>query len=304
MFYKEENFCVDSRVQGYSNMYSLMENYVKKEKELENCSINFSVPSFGAETNSIKITMWESTRLKYSDVLLLNKYKVIFVPSESLKNVFYESGVTRPIEIFEPFINDIFCYQPHRNKKKLIFGLGFNKSVTRKNEFNTIKYFLEAFEDKNDVELWIKTDKEINIENNKIRFFYAPFSDKEMLEWYSDIDVFVNLAKGEGIGMFNLESMAVGRPLVANCFLSVQDYLNKENGYCIDYDLNYTDDKFFSNCGKWAFSKKESVIKTFKNIYNNREQIKEKGFTSSKTVEKYKASKAVPELIKKLKLYV
>lgn len=304
MFYQERNLFSDGRAQGYSNMYSLMVDYVDREKELQNCFINFSVPSFDAITNGIKITMWESTKLKYNDVLILNKYKVIFVPSESLKNVFINSGITRPVEVFDPFINDIYCYKSHKEKSNLIFGLGFNKSVSRKNELNSIRYFLEAFENKNDVELWIKTDKEINIKDKKIKFFYDSFSELEMLEWYSNIDAFINLAKGEGIGMFNLESMAVGRPVIGNCFLSVEEYLNNENGYCVDYEIGPTDDKFFLNCGEWSFSKKLSVIETFQKIYYNREQLKIKGLLASKTVEKYKASISIPKLIKKLKFYV
>jgi len=303
MFYKE-NYFIEDRVKGYNNMYSLMKHYFLKEKDLQNLIINFSVPSFDACTNAIKITMWESTKLKINDVLLLNKYKVIFVPSESLKNIFINSGVTRPVEVFDAFINDIYCYKPHKEKNILVFGLGFNKSFNRKNEFNTINYFLETFKDKNDVELWIKTDKEIKIKHNKIKFFYDCFLDAQMLEWYSNIDVFINLAKGEGIGMFNLESMAVGRPVIGNCFLTVSDYLNEKNGYCVDYDLENPNELFFLNCGKWSISKKESVVKILNTVYNNREEIKKKGLLASETVQKYKASISIPKLINKIKLYV
>lgn len=303
MFYKEDYF-IEDRIKGYNNMYSLMKDYFSKEKDLEKLIINFSVPSFDACTNAIKITMWESTKLKINDVLLLNKYKVIFVPSESLKIIFINSGVTRPIEVFDPFVNDIYCYQPHKPKKNLIFGLGFNKSFNRKNEFNTINYFLETFKNKQDVELWIKTDQEIKIKDNKIKFFYDSFSNLEMLNWYSNIDVFINLAKGEGIGMFNLESMAVGRPVIGNSFLTVSDYLNEKNGYCVDYSLENPNELFFLNCGKWSISKKESVVKIFNNIYNNRDEIIEKGLLASKSVEKYKASISIPKLINKIKFYV
>lgn len=286
-------------------MYSIFEKYANNEETLKDSLITFGPPCSDDYTNGIKITMWETTKLRLSDAFLLNKHKVIFVPSESIKKVFIESGVTRPIEVFDGFIDDDYIYQPHKNKNKLIFGLGFNKSLTRKNEINTIDYFLEAFDGVDDVELWIKTDQTINTEDNeKIKIFYDIYSNEQMIEWYSNLDVFMSLSKGEGIGMFNLESMAVGRPLIANPFLTVQDYLNNENGYLIDYDLGKPKELFYFDCGLWSVSKKESVINTLKNIYNNRNLIIEKGVLASKAAEKYKASIAVPKLINQLKLYV
>jgi glycosyltransferase involved in cell wall biosynthesis len=290
---------------GYFNMYSIFEKYADNEEFLQNSLITFGPPCGDDYTNGIKITMWETTKLRLNDALLLNKHKAIFVPSESIKKVFIESGVTRPIEVFDGFIDDVYTYQPHKDKNKLIFGLGFNKSLTRKNEINTIDYFLEAFEGIDDVELWIKTDQVVNIEDNeKIKIFYDNYSNEQMMDWYSNLDIFVSLSKGEGIGMFNLESMAVGRPLIANLFLTVQDYLNDQNGYLLDYDLVRPKELFYFDCGRWSSSKKESVINTFKQAYNNKHLIKEKGILASKTAERYKASIAVPKLIQKLKQYV
>jgi len=290
---------------GYQNMYALFEKYARDYDFIKDSSISFATPTVNAYANSIKITMWETTKLKLSDVLILNKHKVIFVPSESLKKVFIESGITRPVEVFDAFIDDVYTYQPHKDKNTLVFGLGFNHSLSRKNEIQAINYFLEAFANTDNVELWIKTNKVLNIKDyGKIKVFYDVYSEEEMLNWYSNIDVFISLSKGEGIGMFNLESMAVGRPLIANPFLTVQDYLNKENGYPLEYDLENPKDLFFFGCGQWSISKKESVINAFKYIYDNKNIVKEKGILAAKTAERYKASVAVPKLINKLKLYV
>ncbi len=286
-------------------MYALFQRYAKDCDFIKNSCISFASLTVDTYTDSVKITMWETTKLRLNDVLILNKHKVIFLPSESLKKVFIESGVTRPIEVFDGFIDDIYTYQPHKDKNILVFGLGFNQSFSRKNEIQAINYFLETFADVDDVELWIKTNKVLNVKDcKKIKVFYDIYSEQEMLNWYSNIDVFISLSKGEGIGMFNLESMAVGRPLIANPFLTVQDYLNQENGYPIDYDLENPKELFFFDCGQWSISKKESVIKIFKHVYNNRHLLKEKGILAAKTAERYKASVAVPKLINKLKLYV
>lgn len=286
-------------------MYALFEKYARDYDFIKDSSISFATPTVNAYTNSVKITMWETTKLKLTDVLILNKHKAIFVPSESLKKVFIESGITRPVEVFDAFINDVYTYQPHKDKNTFVFGLGFNYSLSRKNEIQAINYFLEAFANTDNVELWIKTNQVLNIKDyGKIKVFYNIYSEEEMLDWYSNIDVFISLSKGEGIGMFNLESMAVGRPLIANPFLTVQDYLNKENGYPLEYDFEKPKDLFFFDCGQWSISKKESVINNFKHIYDNKNIVKEKGVLAAKTAERYKASIAVPKLINKLKLYV
>jgi glycosyltransferase involved in cell wall biosynthesis len=290
---------------GYQNMYAFFEKYARDYDFIKDDSISFATPTVNTYTNSVKITMWETTKLRLNDVFILNKHKAIFVPSESLKKVFIESGITRPVEVFDAFIDDIYTYQPHKDKNTFVFGLGFNHSVSRKNEIQAINYFLETFADVDDVELWIKTNQVLNIKDyGKIKVFYDIYSEEEMLNWYSNIDVFISLSKGEGIGMFNLESMAVGRPLIANPFLTVQDYLNKQNGYPLEYDFENPKDLFFFGCGQWSISKKESVVNTFKHIYDNKNAVKEKGILAAKTAERYKASVAVPKLINKLKLYV
>lgn len=292
---------------GHQKMFAIFEKYAKDYNFLKNASFTLYDSVINSNTNTIKTTMWETNKLKINDVFNLNKHKVIFVPSESLKKIYIQSGITRPIEVFDPFIDDIYTYRPHIDKNVLVFGLGFNQNptVSRKNEIQTINYFLEIFADVNDVELWIKTDQILNIKKDqKLKFFYDVFTEDQMLDWYSNIDVFITLSKGEGVGMFNLESMAVGRPLIANPFLTVQEYLNNENGFPLDYDLEDPKDLFFYGCGQWAISKKQSVVNVLKNLYTNKDILKQKGILAAKTAERYKASVSVPKLINKLKLYV
>ena len=291
---------------GICELYYLFKEYLDKEKDLNNLIIDFVGVDFYNENliNPIKITMWETTKLKLNVVLNLNKNKAIFVPSKALLYIFSASGVTRPLETFDGFIDDIYSYKDHVIKDKLIIGLAYNINFTRKNQYFAIECFQEAFKNDKDVELWIKTNEDLKFENQNIKVFNKCLSKEEMVSWYEQIDVCLSTSRAEGIGLFNLQSMACGRPIITNDFLTVGEYANENNSFIIPHSLIAPKDHVFGSGGLWADMKKNDVIEILRSIYKDRNLIYKLSRKASLDVDKYKASIAIPKLIQKLKKYV
>lgn len=291
---------------GLHEIYFLFKSYVDQEKDLDPLLIDFGgVHYFNHNLlNPIKITMWETTRLSLTLISTLNKNRALFVPSLSLMYVFSASGVNRPIEIFDGFIDDCYSYRDHIKKDKLIIGLAYNINYTRKNQYFAIECFLEAFKDNQNVELWIKTNEELKIEEKNVKVFNGFLTKEQMLDWYEQIDVCLSTSRAEGIGLFNLQSMACGRPIITNNFLTVGEYANENNSFIIPHTLISPTDHVFGKGGLWADMKKEDVVYILKRIYNDRNLIYNISKKASDDVKKYKASVAVPKLIQQLKKYV
>lgn len=304
MLNNHQKFNNEIKPGGFCEMHFLLKPYIDNHPILKDVDIDFSVSSYNSNHDAIKITMWETTRLKLEEVKLINRCRVVFVPSRTLMYIFSASGVTRPIEVFDGFIDDCYTYKEPIKKDKLIIGMGYSVNHLRKNQYFAIECFLEAFEDVNDVELWIKTDEYLDIKDDKVKIINGILTKQQIVDWYEQIDVFYTTSRGEGIGMFNLQSMACGRPIISNDFLTVADYANEENSFIIPHSLVIPNCKIFGRQGLWADMKKEDVVKILRTVYNNRYLIYEKAKNLPRQVEKYKASISIPKLLNQLEKYV
>lgn len=299
-----QNFDNVKKPGGFCEMFFLLKPYIDNDDILKHANIDFSGSGQNNYFDTIKITMWETTRLKLQDVVFMNKCRAIFVPSKALMYVFSASGVTRPIEVFDGFIDDCFIDKPFIKKDKLVIGMAYNVNFTRKNQRFGIECFKKAFSENENVELWIKTNEQFEEKNEKIKIFNKVMSKQELVDWYEKVDVVLSTSHAEGIGLFNLQGMACGRPIITNDFLTVSDYANEDNSFLIPYYLKTPNSDIFGRSGLWAEMKEEDVINVLKYVYNNQNLIYEKSKLLSKQIEKYKTSVAVPKLINQLKKYV
>ena len=304
MLNNHQKFNNEIKPGGFCEMHFLLKPYIDNNPFLKNVNVDFSVSSFNSDHDAIKITMWETTRLKLEEVKLINRCRVVFVPSVALMYIFSASGITRPIEVFDGFIDDCYSYKPPIKKNKLVIGMGYSVNHLRKNQYFAIQCFQEAFKNIDDVELWIKTDETLDIKDDKIKIINGVLSKQQIVDWYEQIDVFYSTSRGEGIGMFNLQSMACGRPIITNNFLTVSDYANEYNSFIIPHSLVVPNGVVFGRQGLWAEMKKDDVINTLHNVYYNRHLIEKKSENLSQQIDRYKASVSIPKLIKKIEKYV
>ena len=242
----------------------------------------------------------------------MNEMSCVIVPSLHIKKTIENTGkVSTPIHV----VPEWYFEQIDRNEKKDInlnlstdFNFFMNGTITssgsesdRKNTFNTIKWFCEAFENDKDVGLIIKstiTGRGTRIDRHmtkkllkdcvnscrrgpypKIYFLHGNLTPEEVSGIYKrpDVKCYLSLTRGEGFGLPHLEASASGLPVMATNWSSHIEFLGLGKFLSIDYNLSEVpkervDNRIFLEGMKWAEPKEEDFKKKVVK-FRNKNQI-------------------------------
>lgn len=253
---------------------------------------SLSLDRYGSLTNILPdknnisfLTMWESTFLPRFPVEELNYFQgKTFVPSLWNMEVFKMSGV-KNVNYLPLFVdNNIFNYKSKKDLSKFTFSAGACSSTStgnnqRKNFDIILTAFRKAFKNVKDVEIKFKLSacdkpKLSNILDDRISFNYKHLTDSEVCDYLAESDVFVTSAKAEGWGFFQIESLAIGRPVITANYGGVKDFCNNENSFFVDYEEQLAVGSWGKNGGCWAEVKEESLIEQMRYCYENKDTIR------------------------------
>lgn len=259
-------------------------------------------------------TMWESTMVPRFAIEELNAYVgKVFVPSKWTEDVFNVSGI-KNVEHLSLFVDDsIFTYKPKTNLDKFTFTAGACSATStgnnkRKNFDIILTAFRKAFKGVKDVELKFKISncdrpKLSNILDDRISFNYNYLTDVEVGDFLSQSDVFVTSAKAEGWGFFQIESLAIGRPVITANYGGVKDFCNKDNSFFVNYSEELAFGSWGKNGGYWAEIKEDSLVEQMRLCYENKDIIRNNWKNYSNSVsEKFSLKNYEQNLINKLNL--
>lgn len=238
----------------------------------------------------------------------------VIVPSSFTKEVLVNTGVnedkidvvheTYPIEFendnFERDVNiDNILDNLETKRNFLIVGqiTGNNVFSDRKNLFNTIKAFVEAYKDDKEVGLVFKTNvgrntkidrkktisivksllKEINKDSfPKIHVLHGSLTENQLRTLYTHdkISYLLTATRGEGFGLPILESAALGLPVVATNWSGHLDFMKLGNFTRLPYKLeeiheSRVDNKIFMKGTKWAEVSYGQLRLALKKLFNN-----------------------------------
>lgn len=242
------------------------------------------INSQNVSNNRYILTMWESTNLLQNHINELRNFKKIFVPSVWNKEAFNKSGFEN-VEVLNLFVDDNFFYK--RDKKdlsKFIFGTGAcdltaTGNESRKNIKQIIKVFNRTFGGREDIELHIKLSQNDYFQYKKILGpqlkFFSYFEDQnDYAGFLSNLDVFISPAKAEGWGFMQMESLAVGRPLICPAYSALTEYLTNENHYSVQFEEKVASASWGLSGGKWAYINEESLSEQMLKAYNEKDKIR------------------------------
>lgn len=269
-------------------------------------------------------TVWETTKIPSSWFPNINQADAVMVPSSMNVRALQESGVTAPILLvphgadIETFNSGIPALNIDGTSNTFNF-LSIFQWQHRKSPDVLLKAFWDEFSYEDNVSLILKTywgnsgikedqrqvrnriidyKSELGYGNDRAPVYYSGslFNDVDMRSIYSTADVFVLPSRGEGVGLPYMEAMASGIPCIATGWGGQTDFINRNNGYLIDYDLAPTQvnahkgispsfNQLFTNEMHWAEPRVESLRKIMRDVYNNQELAKTKGEVSRKTME-------------------
>ena len=263
----------------------------------------------------------------------MNEMSAIVVPSIHVKRTIENTGnISTPIYV----IPEWYFEQIDKNKiedidlnLKTKFNFFMNGTITgnssaidRKNSFNTIKWFCEAFKDDPDVGLVIKStitgagtriDRQMTHkilsdcvsmcregEFPKIYFLHGNLTPEEICSIYKrpDIKCYLSLTRGEGFGLPHLEAAASGLPVMATNWSSHVEFLSLGKFISINYDLSEipkerVDNRIFTAGMRWAEPSAEDFKKKALKFREKNELPKKWAKDLSTKIRKNYSSKAI-----------
>lgn len=261
-------------------------------------------------------TTGESNIINNDWILQLNNVDKVLTTSTFFRNVMLECGVKKPIFVLPNSVNmDYFKKEGNKLQiqglKKLNFVSVFHFGE-RKAPDILVRSFCKAFKNTDDVTLtihalsmkFILEQKGLtigqwidNIIGNKINrptilVTNAFIDDRLVPDFLRNFDVFVLPTRSEGFGLPFIEAGALGIPSIATGYSGLLDYVGEDNGWLINYkltDIPLQYLPYFRNYvgGKWAEPDEDHLVEIFRQIYNNVDQIKEKGQSAFKKAQQY-----------------
>lgn len=185
---------------------------------------------------------------------LVNKYlrktilksDVFYCVSKNLREVISNrTGLKNKLQVLPNMVSDIFSFKELSNKKEFSFSF-----VGSLDERKRILFLLKAFEKfcnkYNNVKLSIagegpqKTEIVEYISNSAILKNHVNLvgflNRTQVVDFIADSNAFVLPSTYETFGVVYIESMSVGRPVIATRNGGANDIVNESNGYLIDVD--------------------------------------------------------------------
>jgi len=250
----------------------------------------------------------EATLCNPSWVANVDAMDRVIVPSMFTKQTFQSSGILRDggahVHVVPEACSDAIierCLAPDTFRFSTTFNFllvgqltGSSSENDRKNIFNTIKWFCEAFKDDSDVGLIVKTnngretriDRKITLElmaslvkqvrtgpHPRIHLVHGILSDEEMASLYAheSVQAFISLTRGEGFGLPILEAACSDVPVVATNWSGHLDFMNKGRFVKLDFGLDEVpksrvDGKIFVEGARWANVDEHDVKRKLKKL--------------------------------------
>jgi len=133
----------------------------------------------------------------------------------------------------------------------------------------------------------------------KINCDNIPFDKLPKL--YRQADCFVCATRAESFNLPGLEAMACRLPTIQTGFGGQTDYMNANNSFFINYDLDYSEEKPLYEEIKWAIPHISHLRKQMRWAFNNQKDIKKMGKQAEEDSKQWTWDISAQKIIKCLK---
>lgn len=215
------------------------------------------------------VTAWESSQVPPGWVNALNTFAAVSVGSQFVKDVFAAEGVQAPIRVHPLGVEAAFTWRPRPLQRPLIFLVfsdRYEGGVDRKGAFLALDAFVNAFGDRQDVHLVLKSragSKPIDVTNRNVTCLSADLTFQELSNLYAACDVMIFASKGEGFGIPPREFAATGGVPLVTDWGGLHDGV-KQYAYPLKYTLEPAwkkDPWFAGQGGDWAKADKQDLMR-------------------------------------------
>lgn len=263
----------------------------------------------------IGYTVWETTKPPEHWKDLINQLDHLLVPTEWNKSVFEEHGITIPIDVI-PHMSEFegvslqAADSSDQEDENFLFYI-ISEWNERKALWKIMDAYVKAFDEKDNVELLIKTSKGDARKPRNILFRYFGWifqpvekTFRNYMKRYKNYpkitlvadeskpnsyiqnlhtrgDCYISLCRGEGWGIGSFEAARYGKPVIMTGFGGQTAYLHPDYSWLVDYDLIPVIDrnapKSYGSDQEWAEADVDQAAEYMRFIFNHQKEAKEKG---------------------------
>lgn len=225
----------------------------------------------GSSNPSVGYVVCESTGLTEDFGESLKDIDELWTASWWCRDVLQQLG--KPVKVVPHFIADHAFHKEPDGPFTFLNVFDGGSRLFRKNPMQLIEAFKLAFKPDEDVQLVIKCHRvsddimehlEGEGEGHNIIFINGIVDEAFMTRLYLNSHCYVSLSKCEGFGLPYLESMALGRPVIAPNYGGCTDFLDGWNSLGVEYDMGPVDDDFYR--GSWAFPRTGSAAECMRTM--------------------------------------
>lgn len=179
-----------------------------------------------------------------------------------------------------------------------LFVFDFRSVLRRKNPLGAVEAFRWAFKPGEGASLLIKTvgaEKRPEdaaqltaaaAEHSDVHLFDGVLPAEEKNAMIAACDCYLSLHRSEGLGLTMAEAMYFGKPVIATGYSGNLDFMNPDNSYLVDYDLEQIGDGAapYSPQARWAEPHLEHAAQLMREVFENQEEATRKGEQASASI--------------------
>lgn len=270
------------RVQAGINL-----GYFTKHEYINEILINHSLPNAFSKSlkYSIGMTYWETNRLPDDWIHNCNQMDEIWTTSKAMKDVFVNSGITKPVYNFELGVDPKIYFPKEQSINGTFKFLSMGSPSTRKNSQMAVDAFLKVFGRDERYELIYKSngpqDARIFIggdmyplEHPRIKVINHEVTNEELGGIFDSANCLLYPTSGEGWGLIPFQAIAKGIPTICTNALAATEFANMS----VPLDFKWGTKNMsgiYENAGEWAepnfddlCDKMLYVVQSYKTICN------------------------------------
>ncbi len=245
---------------------------------------------------SVGMTYWETNSLPKYWVEHCNMMNEIWTTSKAMKEVFINSGITKPVYNFELGVDPEIYFPKKQLVKNTFKFLSMGSPSTRKNSQIAVNAFLKVFGNDDNYELIYKSngpqDARIYrggtmypLEHPRIKIINHEVTNEELGAIYDSANCLLYPTSGEGWGLIPFQAIAKGIPTICTNALATTEFADMSIPLNFKWGTNNMSG-IYQNAGQWAEPDFDDLCDKMLHVVNSYDRVCNKTYQGAEYINK------------------